>query len=157
MKTKYVTAGIVIVCAVAVGVIATKMTDHHAAIAPQQNQTNASSMNETPSNASSSDDNTTNSNTTNGTGGSQVAVSTAQQAESIVTDIYASQMAKDSKLKVKYDHMDTSNNEKVYVVHVFDDEAGHSATVGWVDVRADGMVQNDLLKSGWVQPSHYFN
>jgi hypothetical protein len=164
MKSKYLTFAGVIICAGILGFVASGLLGRTASNSP--NTTTANNQ-PTSSNTNAADasnvtvtgtpGNTTISNGTGsaGSGNSSQTVSSAQSAEAVVSGIYAKQMASDAKLKVQYDHMDTVNGQQVYVVHVFDDETGHAATIGWVDVREDGLVQNELLRNGWVSPAQY--
>lgn len=107
-----------------------------------------------PSSNTSNTTNTSSANTTTNT--PPVALTANQQAAvKVVSAMYAAQAAKDATMKFAYNSTQTSGGHKVYVVQVYDEVNNNAATVAWVWVRDDGMVENGLLQSGWVTQAQY--
>ncbi len=79
------------------------------------------------------------------------------QAVALVENLYKTKASQDPNLKVRFDHVTTIQDHSVYVVQVYDVMKSNVATLGWVEVRDDGLVQDDILQSGWVIPNQFKN
>jgi len=84
-------------------------------------------------------------------------IDSADKAVAYVKDGIGNKMKTDATLHIEMDHVEKASGHTVYVVHVFDKMVDHTATIYWIDVRDDGMLQDDLLSNGWQTLTGFFN
>ena len=84
-------------------------------------------------------------------------IKTQQDAVKLVKEVFKNDLKKDSNLMVQYDHSQKINGQTVFVIHVYENMPTHTATVDWVGVRSDGMLQSQVLFTPWTTPKNYLN